>query len=73
MTLDEFLISTKQRPSALAAKAGVAASMLTRLLRGERSLSAEAAVKIAAATDGQVSVPEILASAGSRRPEEAAS
>lgn len=54
MTLEQFLEASGQRPAAFAAKIGVAASTVTRWLKGQRAVSAEMAVLVENATKGKV-------------------
>lgn len=57
MTLSEYLAKEDLKPSHLAAKMGVPASTVTRILRGERGPSWRVMAKIAEVTKGEVSTP----------------
>ena len=54
MTLAEYIASENIKPSHLAARIGVSASTITRLLSGQRSPTIKFAAKIAEATNGKV-------------------
>ncbi len=61
MKLAEYLRKYHTNPFRLAQKAGVNASSISRMVNGPRqSVSPENAAKISAATDGLVTVQEIL-------------
>lgn len=54
MRLDEYLIKRDVTPTAFAAEIGVAASTITRIIRGERSPRFDLVMKIKKATGGLV-------------------
>ena len=65
MKLETYLKTTKTRATGLARKAGVPASSLTRFMRGDRkTLAPSTAAKVSTATDGAVSVAELLFPSG---------
>lgn len=62
MRLSDYLDLHRLKPTAFAAAADIPNSVVTRLLRGERGVSLETAVKIEIATDGAVTARECLPS-----------
>lgn len=56
-----YFKSSKETPSSLAAKCGVAHSTITRALRGERHPSVGLAQKVEKATNGEVTAKEFMA------------
>ena len=60
MTLAQYLKEVNETPSSIARAAEVAPSVVTRYLRGERGISAQTARKISQATQGTVSLEELL-------------
>lgn len=61
MRLTEYLVETGTKPSGFAERVGVAPSTVSRILNRERSMSLDMAVKMARATDGQVTIDDIIA------------
>jgi DNA-binding transcriptional regulator YdaS (Cro superfamily) len=60
MNLTTYLLENKIKPTHLAKQAGIAPAVVTRYLRGERGISAQTARKISRATQGSVSLEELL-------------
>ena len=60
MKLTAYLEQHKIKPTHLAKAAGIAPAVVTRYLRGERGISAQTARKISQATQGIVSLEELL-------------
>ena len=60
LTLAQYLKEVNGTPSSIARAAKVAPSVVTRYLRGERGISAQTARKISQATQGIVSLEELL-------------
>ena len=60
MTLSEYLEKNKMTRNKIAIAARITAAMVNRFLSGERGLSPATAAKISNATEGQVSIEELL-------------
>lgn len=60
MTLHEYLAANQMKPSAFAAKAGLPASTITRILNGERQPGLDVMKAVRDATDGQVQPNDFL-------------
>ena len=58
--LKNFLDAHGTRQSWLANRAGLSATTLSRILRGQRSPTAEQAIAISAALDGAISITDLL-------------
>ena len=56
MTLEKYLRDKGIRASAFAEQVGASASTITRIMRGERGIGLELAVRIERATEGQVPI-----------------
>ncbi|RYF30144.1 MAG: XRE family transcriptional regulator [Comamonadaceae bacterium] len=60
MDLASYLAKYELKPAQFAERAGVPASTVTRILSGARRPRLDTAAKLAAATDGQVSISDFL-------------
>lgn len=60
MTLDRFLSLSNTLPSQFAARIGVSASTITRIVRGERRPNLETLQKIVRATEGAVTADDFM-------------
>lgn len=60
MNLADYLRTTSQRASDLAAAVGCETSTITRFLRGERTPSLDIALRIQQATGGEVTPHDLL-------------
>lgn len=63
MTLETWLFENKIKPSAFAARIGVAPSTITRLIKGERSPRLDLIASIQRETNGQVTLADFLPTA----------
>ncbi|WAJ27572.1 helix-turn-helix domain-containing protein [Antarcticirhabdus aurantiaca] len=64
MKLSTYLAQHELSPAAFAVRVGVPASTISRILNGQRTPRLETIAKIAAVTDGAVSVSDFVETAG---------